>query len=227
MSWTARRLTATAAGYDGRGSSRPRREPQRSGTRRGRSADSSRPATGSRTLQATGTSREMRLIEEALSAGRDVVDTTSPSPQVWAPLLDVARAHEARTAAYWLPPDLAGSLRGNAAGRIGPGFLRSDCATPARLRRPRVQDGFDEVFVVEFDLRCRRLVRPGNVDAEEQAPPACPWPRRPRARPGKPRRDVRSARAGTPCGPSPAPPGVRTTSAYLVTGENIDTRSTL
>lgn len=97
--------------------------------------------------------RQMRLIEENLSAGRDVVvDNTNPSPREWAPLVDAARAHGARVVAYWFPPDLAGCLRRNAArpdrARVPEAGLR---ATLARLLRPRVQDGFDEVFAVEFD----------------------------------------------------------------------------
>ncbi len=97
--------------------------------------------------------RQMHLVEEALSAGRDVVvDNTNPSPREWAPLVDAARAHGARVVAYWFPPDLAGCLRRNAArpdrARVPEAGLR---ATLARLLRPRVQDGFDEVFAVEFD----------------------------------------------------------------------------
>ncbi len=118
--------------------------------------------------------RQMRLIEEALSAGCDVVvDNTNPSPQEWAPLIDAARAHGARVVAYWFPPDLAGSLQRNAArpdrARIPELGLR---ATLARLRRPRVQDGFDEVFVVEFDGTGGFIVRRAGEEGEG-GEPAC------------------------------------------------------
>jgi len=112
--------------------------------------------------------RQMHLVEEALSAGRDVVvDNTNPSPQEWAPLIDAARAHGARVVAYWFPPDLAGSLQRNAArpdrARIPEVALR---ATLARLLRPRVRDGFDEVFAVEFDGSGGFIVRPAGEEGD-------------------------------------------------------------
>jgi predicted kinase len=118
--------------------------------------------------------RQMHLVEEALSTGRDVVvDNTNPSPQEWAPLIDAARAHGARVIAYWFPPDLAGSLQRNAArpdeARIPEIGLR---ATLARLLRPRVQDGFDEVFAVEFDGAGGFIVRHAGEDGED-GEPAC------------------------------------------------------
>ncbi|MEV7966916.1 ATP-binding protein [Sphaerisporangium sp. NPDC088356] len=96
--------------------------------------------------------RQLRMVREALSEGRDVAaDNTNPSAEEWRPLIDVARAHGARAVGYWFPPDLAGSLRRNA--------LRAEktrvpeigiYATLKRLRRPRPADGFDEIFVVGF-----------------------------------------------------------------------------
>ncbi len=116
--------------------------------------------------------RQMRLIDEALSAGHDVVvDNTNPSPQEWAPLVDAARAHEARVVAYWFPPDLAGCMQRNAArpdrARVPEAGLR---ATLARLLRPRVQDGFDEVFVVEFDGSGGFIVRSAGEEGELPSP---------------------------------------------------------
>lgn len=99
--------------------------------------------------------RQMRLAEEHLAAGRPVaVDNTNPSPQEWGPLLELAHTHRAPVTAYWFPPDVAGSLRRNAA-RAGrervpdAGVL----ATLKRLRKPSPADGFDEVREVRFDGR--------------------------------------------------------------------------
>jgi AAA domain-containing protein len=101
------------------------------------------------------------------------VDNTNPSPQEWAPLVDAARAHGARVVAYWFPPDLAGSSQRNAArldrARVPEVGLR---ATMARLLRPRVRDGFDEVFVVKFDGTGGFIVRPAGEEGEGGAP-AC------------------------------------------------------
>ncbi|GGW54720.1 hypothetical protein GCM10010503_34570 [Streptomyces lucensis JCM 4490] len=97
--------------------------------------------------------RQMRLVTQALAAGRSVVvDNTNPSPEEWAPLVEAARAHGATVGAYWFPPDLAGSLRRNAArsgrARVPDAGIH---ATLRRLRRPTRADGFDAVHVVRFD----------------------------------------------------------------------------
>ncbi len=116
--------------------------------------------------------RQMHLIEEALSAGRDVVvDNTNPSPKEWVPLVEAARAHGARAVAYWFPPDLAGSTQRNAArperARVLMAGLR---ATLASLRRPQVRDGFDEVRVVEFDGAGGFTIRPAGEEGEGGRP---------------------------------------------------------
>ncbi|MER6026181.1 ATP-binding protein [Streptomyces sp. NPDC001851] len=99
--------------------------------------------------------RQLRLLAEHLAAERAVaVDNTNPSPQEWAPLVEVAHTHGATVTAYWFPPDPAGSLRRNA-GREGRervpdvGVL----ATMKRLRKPSRADGFDQVWEVRFDGR--------------------------------------------------------------------------
>ncbi|MGP3986151.1 AAA family ATPase [Streptomyces sp. 3N207] len=99
--------------------------------------------------------RQLRLIDEALAAGQAVaVDNTNPSPHEWRPLVALARAHGARVTAYWFPPDLAASLRRNAAregrARVPDVGVR---ATHERLRRPSLADGFDAVLEVRFDGR--------------------------------------------------------------------------
>jgi predicted kinase len=99
--------------------------------------------------------RQMRLVAEHLAAGVPVaVDNTNPSPDEWRPLVEAAHAHGVTATAYWFPPDVAGSLRRNAA-REGRervpdvGVL----ATLKRLRRPSTVDGFDSVREVRFDGR--------------------------------------------------------------------------
>jgi predicted kinase len=97
--------------------------------------------------------RQLRMIEEALSAGRDVVvDNTNPSPAQWAPIILAARAHGARVVAYWFPPDLDASLSRNAA-RVGRTRVPDVglYATIKILREPGPADGFDEVHTVGFD----------------------------------------------------------------------------
>jgi predicted kinase len=107
--------------------------------------------------------RQMRLIAEALDAGRDVVvDNTNPSPDEWRPLIDAARQAGARVVACWFPPNVDGSLKRNAArqsrARVPDVGIR---ATLARLRAPTPADGFDEVLTVRFDGNGGFDVRPG------------------------------------------------------------------
>ena len=97
--------------------------------------------------------RQLRLVAEAVTAGRDVVvDNTNPSPGEWQPLIEQARLGGARVVAYWFPPDLSGSLRRNAAragrSRVPDAGVR---ATMARLRQPGLADGFDAVLTVRAD----------------------------------------------------------------------------
>lgn len=106
--------------------------------------------------------RQMRLIHEALTQGRDVaVDNTNPSPQEWRPIIDAARAHGARVVGYWFPPDLAGCLARNARregkARVPEVGVR---ATFRRLCRPSRADGFDDLYEVAFDGHGGFKVRP-------------------------------------------------------------------
>lgn len=97
--------------------------------------------------------RQMRLIDEALGAGRDVVvDNTNPSPAEWAPIILAARVHDARVIAYWFPPDLDASMARNAT-RAGRSRVPDVglYATIKILREPSPADGFDEVHTVGFD----------------------------------------------------------------------------
>ncbi|MDH6223463.1 ATP-binding protein [Streptomyces sp. MJP52] len=107
-------------------------------------------------------SRQMRQVAEALEAGLPVaVDNTNPGPQEWGPLIEAGHAHGATVTAYWFPPDLAGSLRRNAAradvARVPDVGVR---ATFRKLRRPTTADGFDAVLEVRLDGRGGFDVRP-------------------------------------------------------------------
>ncbi|MEU7824392.1 ATP-binding protein [Catellatospora sp. NPDC049133] len=97
--------------------------------------------------------RQLRLVGEALVAGRSVVvDNTNPSPEQWQPLIEAAREHGASVAGYWFPPDPAGSAARNAVRddrtRVPAAGLR---AVLRELRRPSRADGFDRLYTVGFD----------------------------------------------------------------------------
>ncbi|MFC7760059.1 AAA family ATPase [Catellatospora bangladeshensis] len=97
--------------------------------------------------------RQMRLVGEALGAGRSVVvDNTNPSPQEWQPLIEAACRSGATVVGYWFPPDRAAASARNAARdertRVPDVGLY---ATLKRLRQPRLADGFDQLFTVRFD----------------------------------------------------------------------------
>ncbi|MEU3450849.1 ATP-binding protein [Streptomyces thermolilacinus] len=126
--------------------------------------------------------RQMALVAQALAAGRPVaVDNTNPSPEEWGPLVAEARAYGATATAYWFPPDVAGSLRRNAArqgrDRVPDAGFR---ATLGRLRVPSRADGFDAVLEVRMDGRGGFTVRP----AAGEPPPSAG--RHPAPRPGYP-----------------------------------------
>lgn len=99
--------------------------------------------------------RQLRLVAAALADGRNVaVDNTNPSPDEWQPLIDAAREHDAEVTGYWFPADLSGSMARNTA--RDPRTRVPDVglyATIKRLRRPRLDDGFDRLVVVRFDGR--------------------------------------------------------------------------
>ncbi|GAA3936764.1 hypothetical protein GCM10023085_17720 [Actinomadura viridis] len=97
--------------------------------------------------------RQLALIAQALEDGRDVaVDNTNPSPEEWAPLIELGRRYGARVTGYWFPPEIPGAVLRNAA---RPAHIRVPdagiYATLGRLRRPRAADGFDALRVVRLD----------------------------------------------------------------------------
>jgi hypothetical protein len=97
--------------------------------------------------------RRLRLVREALAAGRGIVTgSTDPSPAEWQPLIETARNCGAGAVAYWFPPDLAGSRARNAA-RAGRARVPETglMSTVPRLRQPGTADGFDGVLTVRSD----------------------------------------------------------------------------
>jgi predicted kinase len=111
--------------------------------------------------------RQLRVIDAALLAGRDVVvDNTNPSPAEWEPLIELARARGARVEAFWFPPDLEVSLARNA-GRSGVARVPDVgiFATVSVLQEPSTVVGFDAVWRVTTDGRGGFLVAPLTVGA--------------------------------------------------------------
>ncbi|SDQ22874.1 ATP-binding protein [Actinopolyspora saharensis] len=97
--------------------------------------------------------KQLRLIAEALAAGRNVaVDNTNPAPEQWHPLVERARTHRASVVGYWFPPDPTATLRRNAtrpeSSRVPEMGIHD---TLGRLRRPHPSDGFDQLHTVRFD----------------------------------------------------------------------------
>jgi len=96
--------------------------------------------------------RQARLIEEALGAGRSlVVDNTSPTPAERAAIIAPARQHGARVVGYYFATPLADAMARNA-GREGRARV-PDAGVRAiakRMSRPRLDEGFDEMYVVRL-----------------------------------------------------------------------------
>lgn len=94
--------------------------------------------------------RQEQIIAEALAAGRSVViDNTNPSAAVRAPLIAVAKAHEAQVVGYYFPTEAADALRRNrareAAARVPDVAIFT---VRKRLEPPSAAEGFDRLFVV-------------------------------------------------------------------------------
>jgi predicted kinase len=108
--------------------------------------------------------RQEHLVAESLAAGRSVViDNTNPSAAVRAPLIALARAHGAEVTGYYFPTEAADALRRN---RTREGRDRvPDVAiftVRKRLEPPRLQEGFDRLYVVRLHEQERRFeVAPG------------------------------------------------------------------
>jgi predicted kinase len=94
--------------------------------------------------------RQLRVIDELLTAGRSVVvDNTNPSPQERAPLIALAHAHGATARAVYLDVPLRVCLARNAA-RSGRARVpvAGVLAARKRLVPPSAEEGFDRIDVV-------------------------------------------------------------------------------
>ena len=94
--------------------------------------------------------KQLRMIEEALAAGRSVVvDNTNPTPAVREPLIAAGRRHGARVVAVWFEAVVKDAVARN---RLREGKARvPDVAmyvTARKLVRPTTEEGFDEVRVI-------------------------------------------------------------------------------
>jgi predicted kinase len=96
--------------------------------------------------------RQVQLIAEALAAGRSVVvDNTSPTPAVRAPLITLGRAYGATIAGYYFVTPVADALARN---RRREGRERvpdvAIYATAKKLVPPSYAEGFDRLYVVRI-----------------------------------------------------------------------------
>jgi len=94
--------------------------------------------------------RQAVAVEKALAAGQSVVvDNTSPSRAVRAPLIALGRRHGARIIAYYFDCSVRTALMRNRQ-REGKGRV-PDVAifvTQKKLQPPALDEGFDEVRVI-------------------------------------------------------------------------------
>ena len=101
----------------------------------------------------TRDARQMKMIEEALAAGKSVVvDNTNPSPAVRAPLIALGKRHGARIVAYYFACSVRTTLMRNSQ-REGRERVPNVAifATAKKLVPPSLEEGFDEVHVIDCD----------------------------------------------------------------------------
>jgi len=96
--------------------------------------------------------QQMMQIDEALRGGRSVVvDNTNPTKESRAPLIAAARKHGARAVAVYFDPHIPTILMRNEQ-REGRARVPKVAifATKKKLVVPSLEEGFDEVRVVEL-----------------------------------------------------------------------------
>jgi len=97
--------------------------------------------------------RQMKLIDDALGAGRDVViDNTNPARAIREPLIAAGKRHGARVIAYYFDCTVKIALMRNRK-REGKGRV-PDVAifvTAKKMQVPGLDEGFDEVHVVQCE----------------------------------------------------------------------------
>lgn len=95
--------------------------------------------------------REARLLHMCLDTGQPfVVDKTNPTVAERARYIAAARAARFRVVGYFFEPDPPGSFQRNRA-RAKPVPAAGLFGTLKRLQRPRLAEGFDELFVVRIE----------------------------------------------------------------------------
>jgi predicted kinase len=96
--------------------------------------------------------RQQRLIQEALAAGRSVVvDNTNPTPESRAPLIALGKARGARVVGYSFESRIEDCLARNAR-RVGRARVPEVAlfATRKVLRWPTRAEGFDALYFVRL-----------------------------------------------------------------------------
>jgi predicted kinase len=96
--------------------------------------------------------RQRRLIDQALTGGQSVVvDNTHPTKAERASIIEMARAHGARTIGYFVDVTTRVAVARNA-GRTGREKVPNVAifTVAKRLERPALDEGFDQLFRVEL-----------------------------------------------------------------------------
>lgn len=95
--------------------------------------------------------RQQQQILEAFRQGKSVViDNTNVTPEIRAPLVELARSHGARAIAYYFDTPVADAVAWNRQ-REGRGKV-PDVAIyvmRAKLKPPTPEEGFDEIHVIK------------------------------------------------------------------------------
>jgi predicted kinase len=97
--------------------------------------------------------RQSMAIEKALAAGQSVViDNTNPSREVRAPLIALGKRHGARIIAYYFECGVRVAIVRNEQ-REGKGRVPKVAifTTQKKLQPPALDEGFDEVHVINAD----------------------------------------------------------------------------
>ena len=97
--------------------------------------------------------RQTMAIEKALAAGQSVVvDNTNPSREVRAPLIALGKRHGARIIAYYFECSARVAIARNEQ-REGKGRVPKVAifTTQKKLQPPALDEGFDEVHVINAD----------------------------------------------------------------------------
>jgi predicted kinase len=104
--------------------------------------------------------RQMQLIEDALKEGCSVVvDNTNPTVEDRAPIITLARSYGARAVGIFLDSCLSDCLERNAC-RSGRERVPDKALhiTHKRLRKPRLGEGFDQLYQVRLTPEGRFIV---------------------------------------------------------------------